>query len=77
MSTRNWVRFPFERSVNPEGSETNIIITAWSDMFERSVNPEGSETNIIITAWSDMFERSVNPEGSETNRAGIKESSLR
>ena len=37
----------FERSVNPEGSETPATITRNENMFERSVNPEGSETRKI------------------------------
>ncbi len=58
----------FERSVNPEGSETTKTDSSKWKGFERSVNPEGSETPHLANKLSSMFERSVNPEGSETEQ---------
>ncbi len=56
----------FERSVNPEGSETFTESFFFIAQFERSVNPEGSETIQSLRLSITAFERSVNPEGSET-----------
>ena len=61
----------FERSVNPEGSETCGMYYGFNLSFERSVNPEGSETLTLLCNNVTPFERSVNPEGSETNNKNI------
>ncbi len=66
MSMRSPAVRLFERSVNPEGSETTYPLSYTLIMFERSVNPEGSETASGNITNATEFERSVNPEGSET-----------